>query len=171
MREFIQLTKPRITWLILMSTRIGYFFGLRGGVHPAALLHTIGASASPCSGKAIGARHANIGLDKLSALKQQWLVHGFRQCVSETIAEIQPGPMPAPPKVVVGLARQSALLHGHGLNHDGSGSQKRLCLPGSVRPCLPFEDNGQFQMVRDTEAADVRRQDQSCKILGLRLLK
>jgi protoheme IX farnesyltransferase len=28
MREYIELTKPRITWLILMSTGIGYFFGL-----------------------------------------------------------------------------------------------------------------------------------------------
>jgi protoheme IX farnesyltransferase len=29
MRDFIDLTKPRITWLILMSAGIGYFFGLR----------------------------------------------------------------------------------------------------------------------------------------------
>ncbi len=28
MRDYIDLTKPRITWLILMSTGIGYFFGL-----------------------------------------------------------------------------------------------------------------------------------------------
>ena len=27
-RDYIELTKPRITWLILMSTGIGYFFGL-----------------------------------------------------------------------------------------------------------------------------------------------
>jgi protoheme IX farnesyltransferase len=31
MREYIALTKPRITWLILMSTGVGYFFGLK---HP-----------------------------------------------------------------------------------------------------------------------------------------
>ncbi len=30
MRDYIELTKPRITWLILMSTAIGYFFGLPG---------------------------------------------------------------------------------------------------------------------------------------------
>jgi len=30
MRPYIELTKPRITWLILMSTAIGYFFGLPG---------------------------------------------------------------------------------------------------------------------------------------------
>ena len=28
MREYIELTKPRITWLILMSTGIGFFYGL-----------------------------------------------------------------------------------------------------------------------------------------------
>jgi len=31
MRHYIALTKPRITWLILMSTGVGYFFGLK---HP-----------------------------------------------------------------------------------------------------------------------------------------
>jgi len=29
MRHYIALTKPRITWLILMSTGVGYFFGLK----------------------------------------------------------------------------------------------------------------------------------------------
>ncbi len=28
MKDYIELTKPRITWLILMSTGIGYFYGL-----------------------------------------------------------------------------------------------------------------------------------------------
>jgi heme o synthase len=31
MNDYIALTKPRITWLILMSTGIGYFFGLPAG--------------------------------------------------------------------------------------------------------------------------------------------
>jgi protoheme IX farnesyltransferase len=31
MKDYIALTKPRITWLILMSTGIGYFFGLPSG--------------------------------------------------------------------------------------------------------------------------------------------
>lgn len=30
MRAYLELTKPRITWLILMSTAIGYFFGAAG---------------------------------------------------------------------------------------------------------------------------------------------
>jgi hypothetical protein len=74
------------------------------------------------SRKAICARHADIGMDKVLTLKQQRFVHRFRQCVSETIAEIQAGPMPSPPEVVVGLARQSALLHSDGFNDDGSGT-------------------------------------------------
>jgi protoheme IX farnesyltransferase len=31
MKDYIELTKPRVTWLILMSTGIGYFFGLSRG--------------------------------------------------------------------------------------------------------------------------------------------
>ncbi|MGO4881367.1 MAG: heme o synthase [Bryobacteraceae bacterium] len=31
MKDYIELTKPRITWLILMSTGIGYYFGLKTG--------------------------------------------------------------------------------------------------------------------------------------------
>jgi heme o synthase len=30
MKDYIALTKPRITWLILMSAAVGYFFGLHG---------------------------------------------------------------------------------------------------------------------------------------------
>ena len=47
MRDYIALTKPRITWLILMSTGVGYFFGLkRHAATPASpdwilLLHTL----------------------------------------------------------------------------------------------------------------------------------
>jgi len=41
MRDYIELTKPRITWLILMSTGIGYFFGMRGGLNLWSLLHTV----------------------------------------------------------------------------------------------------------------------------------
>ena len=29
-RDYLELTKPRITWLILMSTAVGYFYGLGG---------------------------------------------------------------------------------------------------------------------------------------------
>lgn len=33
MKDYIALTKPRITWLILMSTGVGYFCGLRSSWH------------------------------------------------------------------------------------------------------------------------------------------
>jgi heme o synthase len=56
MRDYISLTKPRITWLILMSTGVGYFFGLRGvsfwGIDWWALLHTIIGTGLIASGTA-----------------------------------------------------------------------------------------------------------------------
>jgi protoheme IX farnesyltransferase len=56
MRDYISLTKPRITWLILMSTGVGYFFGLRGvsfwQIHWWALFHTIAGTGLLASGTA-----------------------------------------------------------------------------------------------------------------------
>jgi len=40
-RDYIELTKPRITWLILMSTGVGYFFGLNRDLFDANLNRTI----------------------------------------------------------------------------------------------------------------------------------
>jgi protoheme IX farnesyltransferase len=56
MRDYIELTKPRITWLILMSTGIGYFFGLPShawsAIHWLSMLHTILGTALIASGTA-----------------------------------------------------------------------------------------------------------------------
>ena len=61
MRDYIELTKPRITWLILMSTAIGYFFGMPGAptwwaflqsIHLLPLLHTIVGTGLLASGTA-----------------------------------------------------------------------------------------------------------------------
>jgi protoheme IX farnesyltransferase len=56
MRDYIELTKPRITWLILMSTGIGYFFGLPshawGEINWLLLLHTILGTGLIASGTA-----------------------------------------------------------------------------------------------------------------------
>jgi protoheme IX farnesyltransferase len=41
MKDYLALTKPRITWLILMSTGMGYFFGSKGGWHFLTLFHTL----------------------------------------------------------------------------------------------------------------------------------
>jgi protoheme IX farnesyltransferase len=60
-RDYIDLTKPRITWLILMSTGIGYYFGLPkapgwlamlGSVHWLTLLHTVMGTGLLASGTA-----------------------------------------------------------------------------------------------------------------------
>ena len=52
MKYYLELTKPRITWLILMSTGIGYFFGARAGWHWLTLLHTIIGTGLIASGTA-----------------------------------------------------------------------------------------------------------------------
>ena len=55
MKDYIALTKPRITWLILMSTGVGYFFGAQGGApgwHWLTLLHTIIGTGLIASGTA-----------------------------------------------------------------------------------------------------------------------
>src|SRR3954449_7728909 len=61
MRDYIELTKPRITWLILMSTGIGYFFGLPAAatwwdflrsIPLLSLLHTVIGTGLIASGTA-----------------------------------------------------------------------------------------------------------------------
>lgn len=50
MKDYIELTKPRVTWLILMSTGIGYWFGAQSGLHWVVLLHAIIGTALIASG-------------------------------------------------------------------------------------------------------------------------
>lgn len=52
MRHYLALTKPRITWLILMSTGIGYFFGHRSPLDLWLLLNTLLGTALLASGTA-----------------------------------------------------------------------------------------------------------------------
>jgi len=53
MRSYIELTKPRITWLILMSVAVGYYFGLRGGEWRwLVLAHTLLGTGLLASGAA-----------------------------------------------------------------------------------------------------------------------
>ncbi len=61
MRDYIELTKPRITWLILMSTGIGYFYGLPAAANwweflksipLVSLLHTVIGTGLIASGTA-----------------------------------------------------------------------------------------------------------------------
>jgi protoheme IX farnesyltransferase len=52
MKHYLALTKPRITWLILMSTGIGYFFGHRGALDLWLLFNTLLGTALLASGTA-----------------------------------------------------------------------------------------------------------------------
>ncbi len=52
MKDYLALTKPRITWLIVMSTAIGYYFGAGSGWSVLTLLHTLLGTALIASGTA-----------------------------------------------------------------------------------------------------------------------
>jgi protoheme IX farnesyltransferase len=52
MKDYLELTKPRITWLILMSTAVGYFFGRHGGWDLLQAAHTVLGTALIASGTA-----------------------------------------------------------------------------------------------------------------------
>ncbi|HUQ95094.1 MAG TPA: heme o synthase [Bryobacteraceae bacterium] len=50
MKDYLELTKPRVTWLILMSTAVGYWFGVRGATDWLVLLNAILGTALIASG-------------------------------------------------------------------------------------------------------------------------
>ncbi len=52
MKDYLALTKPRITWLILVSTGVGYYFGARLGWNWYTLFHTIMGTGLIASGTA-----------------------------------------------------------------------------------------------------------------------
>ena len=52
MRDFLELTKPRITVLILICTAVGYFFGSANAFHFAGLIHVLLGTALMASGTA-----------------------------------------------------------------------------------------------------------------------
>ncbi len=52
MKDYIALTKPRVTWLILATTGIGYFFGAKTGWNWWTLFHTILGTGLIASGTA-----------------------------------------------------------------------------------------------------------------------
>ena len=51
-KDYIELTKPRITWLIVMSTAVGYYFGHSGAWSTWSVLHTMLGTALIASGTA-----------------------------------------------------------------------------------------------------------------------
>ncbi|MGQ9917482.1 MAG: heme o synthase [Bryobacteraceae bacterium] len=52
MRGYLELTKPRVTWLIVMSTAIGYYFGHSGAPQWSLMLHCLLGTALIASGTA-----------------------------------------------------------------------------------------------------------------------
>jgi protoheme IX farnesyltransferase len=52
MRDYLELTKPRITLLILICTAVGYAFGCRSSFHGPILLHALLGTALLASGTA-----------------------------------------------------------------------------------------------------------------------
>jgi protoheme IX farnesyltransferase len=52
LRPFVDLTKPRITWLILMSTAVGFVFGAKFGWHWPTLIHCLLGTGLLASGTA-----------------------------------------------------------------------------------------------------------------------
>src|SRR5579862_3069523 len=51
-RDYLELTKPRITVLILVCTAVGYFFGSRDSFHLARFVHALLGTALMASGTA-----------------------------------------------------------------------------------------------------------------------
>ena len=51
-KDYLELTKPRITWLIVMSAAVGYFFGHSGNWSIASILNTMFGTALIASGTA-----------------------------------------------------------------------------------------------------------------------
>lgn len=52
MKDYVELTKPRITWLILMSAAVGYYFGHSGEWTFWSIVHTLVGTGLIASGTA-----------------------------------------------------------------------------------------------------------------------
>lgn len=111
-QTYLELTKPRITWLIVMSTAIGYFFGHSGPWLIWQVVHTLFGTALMASG---------------TAALNQW----YEREADRHMRRTQMRPLPSgrlQPKQVlwfgIGLAVLGSLELGFGVNLLTSG----LCL-------------------------------------------
>jgi protoheme IX farnesyltransferase len=101
---YLELTKPRITWLIVMSTAVGYYFGHTGPWLFWPLLHTLLGTALMASG---------------TAALNQWYERDADQHMHRT--QMRPLPsgrlQPAPALLFgISLALAGALEMGFGVN-------------------------------------------------------
>ena len=109
MKDYLQLTKPRVTWLIVMSTAIGYYFGHAGGWSLWAILHCLLGTGLIASG---------------TAALNQW----YERDADRQMRRTQMRPLPSgrlnPAKALwfgVGLAAAGGLELGWGVNWLSSG--------------------------------------------------
>src|SRR5579864_6853740 len=86
LKDYVELTKPRITWLILMSTGVGYFFGARHGWQWLTLLHTILGTGLIASG---------------TAALNQWYERDADACMRRTQARPLPSGRLAPRRALI----------------------------------------------------------------------
>jgi len=108
-KDYLQLTKPRVTWLIVMSTAIGYYFGHAGGWSLWAILHCLLGTGLIASG---------------TAALNQW----YERDADRQMRRTQMRPLPSgrlnPAKALwfgVGLAAAGGLELGWGVNWLSSG--------------------------------------------------
>jgi heme o synthase len=56
-KDYLALTKPRVTWLIVVTTAVGYFFGAKHGPWDGAMIlrlaHTLTGTALLASATAV----------------------------------------------------------------------------------------------------------------------
>ena len=90
MKHYIELTKPRITWLILMSTAVGYYFGASAGAGWLVFFHTILGTGLIASGTA--------------ALNQWWEREADRKMRRTAQRPIPSGRLSARQALVFGIA-------------------------------------------------------------------
>ena len=63
--DYLDMTKPRITGLVVVTTLIGFFMGTRGPIPPALLIHTLLATAMVAGGASVLNQYLERDLDAL----------------------------------------------------------------------------------------------------------
>jgi protoheme IX farnesyltransferase len=108
-KEYLELTKPRITWLILMSTAVGYYFGHHGAWPIWAILNTLLGTGLVASG---------------TAALNQWYERDADLKMRRTQTRPLPSGRLSPRKALwfgIGLAVAGGLELGFGVNWLASG--------------------------------------------------
>ncbi len=86
MKDYVELTKPRITWLILMSTAVGYAFGHRGEWALLPILHMLLGTGLIASGTAALNQWMEREADKLMRRTAQRPIPAGRLSASRALA-------------------------------------------------------------------------------------